>query len=431
MKRLVWTWLAACTLWLGGAAAGMTQAENADAAPETAPSAEAGLEAVVTDGLALLEAHRLKPDPETARAALLEALIRSAAPSAEFLDEDELAARTRRMTEREWDTGLALVAVADGLPKVAAVRADSPADIAGIQPGELIERVGGHEILSDTPLKLVREWLSGGESAELDVMIRGEDGASRTDSLERVRRDGPAVEDKEDLPAGIGYTRMEGLFPGAGTETAAALREWNEAGMIGAVLDLRGAGGSAWEEIGDIAVWFSPDPDGLFAMTDRGGNPELSEQAALENPDMKVDMPLMVLVDEGTTGAAELLAAVLAGSTKGTMLIGRETAGDPMIREPVALPTGGYALLPTRQVRTADGTVYAGVDGVQPDVLITDAALNETVYEPEEPILSRKKNGPTEEDLEDKALRERTRNDTYLRRATDMLLGLQALGYGQ
>ena len=140
-------------------------------------------------------------------------------------------------------------------------------------------------------------------------------------------------------------------------------------------------------------------------------------------------MPLMVLVDEETTGAAELLAAVLAGSVQGAMIIGRETAGDPLIREPVSLPTGGYALLAKRQIRTGDGTVYDGAGGVAPDVTITDAALDETVYEPEAPVL-RKGKTLSDEEKEDKALRERTRNDTYLRRATDVLLGLKALGYG-
>ena len=62
-------------------------------------------------------------------------------------------------------------------------------------------------------------------------------------------------------------------------------------------------------------------------------------------------------------------------------------------------------------------------------VLITDAALNETAFEPDEPIVLRSKKTVTDEEKEDKALRDRTRHDTYLRRATDLLLGLQALGY--
>ncbi|MDD3441503.1 MAG: hypothetical protein PHU50_08620, partial [Kiritimatiellae bacterium] len=90
---------------------------------------------------------------------------------------------------------------------------------------------------------------------------------------------------------------------------------------------------------------------------------------------------------------------------------------------------GRHAWLATREIRTADGTVYWGAGGVKPDVLITDAALNETAFEPDEPLLMRSRKTVLDEEKEDKALRDRTRHDTYLRRATDLLLGLQALGY--
>ena len=118
----------------------------------------------------------------------------------------------------------------------------------------------------------------------------------------------------------------------------------------------------------------------------------------------------------------------MGGGVKGVMIIGRETSGDPMIREPRKLSTGRHALLATRQLKTADGTVYAGSNGVMPDVAITESALDETVYEPDAPVL-RKGKTMSDEEKEDKALRDRTRNDTYLRRAADVLLGLKALGY--
>ena len=205
----------------------------------------------------------------------------------------------------------------------------------------------------------------------------------------------------------------------------AALDKWQAAGMVGAILDLRGAGGMAAEEIPAVAARFEPAGATLYQVFDRQGR-ELESVAA--GRERVAGVPLMVLVDEETTGAAERLAAVLAGGVKGVMVIGRETSGDPMIREPKKLSTGRYALLATRELKTADGASYAGASGVAPDVAITDAALNETVYEPEAPVL-RKGKTLSEEEKEDKALRDRTRNDTYLRRATDVLLGLKALGY--
>jgi carboxyl-terminal processing protease len=388
------------------------------------PAAAQELCGAVEEALRLLEENQLEFGNGAAKQAVLEAVIRAGEPAVQFLDEAAVAARSQRLAEREWSTGLTLVAT-DGLPKVAAVRAESPAAAAGIVAGELLEKIGGRELLSGTGLKHVRGWLAEGESAELAVGVRAADSQSRVVELQRVRQAESALADVEELPAAMGYLRVAGIFPGAGAEIAGVLERWQGATVSGAILDLRGVAGTAEEEIPAVAARFAPMGRMLYTVSDRKGR-ELATVPAPPAP--KASLPLMVLVDEETTGAAELLAAVLGGSVKGAMIIGRPTAGDPLLREPRPLSTGRHALLATRQVQTADGAVYAGNAGLQPDVLITDAALNETVYEPEMPVL-RKGKTLTDEEKEDKALRERTRNDTYLRRATDVLLGLRALGY--
>ena len=422
------TWLAVQAL----AQADLARVDPAAAAAAEAPAVSAPVDFeqelcdAVAEGTRLLVENRLIPANAEAKAALLEALIRASEPSVVFLGEEELAARSRRLSDREWDAGLTLVAVADGLPKVAAVRADSPAAAAGILPGEMIEKIGAREILTGANLKMVRGLLADGADAALEIGVRGADAKSRTVAVARVRRAETSLTDVEDLPAGMGYLRAAGVFIGAGAEIAAALDKWQAAGKFGVILDLRGADGTAEGEIPAVAAKFAPAGAVLYSMDDRQGK-ELVSVKAGEIP--AASLPLMVLVDGETSGAAELLAAVLAGGVKGAMVIGRETSGDPMIREPKKLSTGRYALLATRQLKTADGATYSGANGVLPDVAISDAALDETVYEPDAPVL-RKGKTMTDEEKEDKALRDRTRNDTYLRRATDVLLGLKALGYG-
>ena len=434
MERTIKTMAALCAAgaWLAvpawAQAEGDPAAEAAGEAPVAAAPADFGQELcdAVAEGTRLLLENRLIPANAEAKAALLEALIRASEPSVTFLDEAELAARSRRLADREWDTGLTLVAVADGLPKVAAVRADSPAAAAGILPGEQIEQIGARPVLTGAAARFVRGLLAEGEAAALEIGVLGTDAKSRTVTVERVRRAESSLTDVEDLPAGMGYLRAAGIFEGAGAEIAGALEKWQAAGKFGAILDLRGADGTAAEEIPAVAARFAPVGEVLYAMRDRQGNEVASAKAGAAPA---AALPLMVLVDEETSGAAELLAAVLGGGVQGAMVIGRETAGDPLIREPKKLSTGRYALLATRQLATPDGATYAGAGGVKPDVAITESALDETIYEPEAPVL-RKGKTMTDEEKEDKALRDRTRNDAYLRRATDVLLGLKALGYG-
>ena len=439
MKQTMKNGNRAWSLGMGVAFLAMVQtasvgAEPAASAAGTAPSVAVdaamtewanGLCDVIGEGARLLTENHLAPANGEAKAALLEALIRASEPSVVFLDEGELASRSQRLSQREWDSGLTLVAVEDGLPKVASVRSNSPAAAAGILSGELIEKVSGHELTSGSGLKQVREMLAEGDEAPLDIGVRAADAKSRVVKVERVRREEASLTDVEDLPAGMGYMRAAGIFPGAGAEIVAVLEKWQSTNTFGAILDLRGAAGMAQEEVGIVASWFASDGERLYTLRQPQGDENVSAKGATK---AIARLPLMVLVDEETTGASELLAAVLAGSVKGVMLIGRETSGDPLIREPQKLSTGRYALLATRQLKTADETTYGGSTGVMPDVAITESALNETVYEPDAPVL-RKGKSMTDEEKEDKALRDRTRNDTYLRRAADVLLGLKALGY--
>ena len=414
MRRTISTGMAACAAWVWMAAGATAFGEGAASQPDWAQ----GLCGAVEDGVRLLAENQLAPDGAVARAALVEALVRSA----EFLDDERLAERSRRLASREWDAGLVRVA-ADGLPKVAAVRPESPAAAAGILPGERIEKVGGRTVAAGEPLRNVRQWLAEGEEDVVEVGVRAEGGAGRVAEVRRVRGE-KALAAVEELPADMGYMLVAGLHPGIGGEVVQAVEQWRGVGVFGMILDLRGAAGQAEEEVAHVAALFADAGTPLYSKADRQGRALASVKAPAATA---VALPTVVLVDEGTSGAAELLAAVLGGSVRGAMLVGRETAGDPLLREPLALPTGGFALLATRQMALPGGATFDGARGVRPDVPITDAALNETVYEPDAPTLRRGKTLSDEEKV-DKALRDRTRHDAYLRRATDVLLGLQALG---
>ena len=421
MKRTIaWIW-AACALAAGAAAAD----GEALASVAEGPAWEGEAKEAVEEGVRLLEENRLVPDMDRARRAIVEALVLAAEPSAVFLDKDASDARTKHAGEAGWDVGLALAAT-EGLPKVAGVRKGSPADAAGIVAGDRIAKAGEEEMTAGDGLEKARKALQSDGEPALEIELQGEDGKVRSATVERARRGDAGLEVVEDLPANMGYMKAAGIVPGTGDEIVAALAKWREAGFGGAILDLRGAGGAASEEIARVAARHAPAEWGLYETSDRsGGEKHLAKVEAAE----PFGLPLMVLVDEGTTGASELLAAVLAGSAKGVMVIGRETSGDPLIRKPVEMADGRCAWVATRQVAVADGTVYAGLGGVVPDVEITDAALNETAYEPET-MATRRGKSETEEERIDKELRDRIRHDTYLRRATDVLLGLQALGYG-
>jgi len=179
------------------------------------------------------------------------------------------------------------------------------------------------------------------------------------------------------------------------------------------------AGGSDQEAVQAIASLFSAEGSFLFAFRDHDDQDLSSFKALAGGP---IHPPMMVLTDRQTTGASELLAAVLSGNAQSAMLIGEPTAGDPLIREPLTLDENLVIYMASRKAVMENGTAYHADQTVTPHILVPRGAAKSS-YEPE-PSMSKSK---LEEEISDRMMRDRVRNDPALNRAADLLLGLKAL----
>jgi C-terminal processing protease CtpA/Prc len=200
------------------------------------------------------------------------------------------------------------------------------------------------------------------------------------------------------------------------------VRGWAETGRFGVVLDLRGAKGTDLDSVVEIASLLAESEARLFAFKTVAGEETDVKRAHVGSP---VNMPVMVLIDAGTAGAPEVLAAVLTDSVRGAMVVGTESFGDPMIREPVELPTGEILYLATRRLVTSGDAAYGERGGVKPDIEIDPGRRALSDYEPE--LASSERRALLDKELTDRALRDRLRGDEALQRAVDVLLGLKAL----
>lgn len=400
MKSMAWTLVAACALVWGGTAAGALEAEEAAEATEAAEAVE------TVEAVDAAEGQAGEVAEEAGEAVEAEGAEEEALPD-KVREEDEPKAK-----EEEGGARAAARAGAEdaaGWLAEAGVELDDEAAYAGALEGVLRAGDPRVRILSKG------EWEAGVEA-------------------EKSASDEVAV---EDLPGGFGYVKAGSLSWAAGEKVFEALKGWRDNGAAGVVLDLRGAGGAAGKTCfdendergvepgtGDKVAGFFKDVGGILR---RDGETTWGTERLYEGKNEAP--PTMVLVDGETHGEAELLAAELKGSCRGTLLIGQETAGDPLVREPRELPDGRVALLPARRWTMEDGTVYDGRRGVVPDIELGDEDKTADAYEPKNPLtLRRNKRGELEEEKVDRALRERIGTDGFLRRAVDILLGLQAMG---
>jgi C-terminal processing protease CtpA/Prc len=275
-------------------------------------------------------------------------------------------------------------------------------------------------VLADRTAALVGGVRGVLRSIDPEVVISGQ--GTPLQDVGPVGSSGTAMQAVELWQENLAYLKVSGLNTGSGAEILAHLKSLSS--RWGLLLDLRGGGGEDLESVATLAALVRNQGEALFVVTDNRG-------VVLGTNSVSgafVEMPLMmILVDEGTKGAAEALASVFKRGG-GVMLVGSMTGGDPYLRSWISLPGGRSAWLRTKKIIPASGKSYEQA-GVSPDILVEAASgighdgLSRTNRHSR--VLSEKSGA-------DRDLMMRVEGDAALRRATDILLGLQALGgYGQ
>lgn len=335
------------------------------------------------------------------------------------LDTPDAAQRRQRRREG-WVYGPGIqLAVTNGNVVVASIRSDVPTDHP-LQVGDKVLEVDTHQA-EKRGLFALTQVLRNTSPEPLTLVTRDDAGLTHTQQVARVAYQVPAIERAEVLPFQLGYLQINRLRADSGPAIVAQLQQWAEDGLYGVLLDLRGADGDDLDAVTAVASCFAEEGTFLYAYRDREDQDQLTARAAAALPQ---SFPVMVLVDETTAGAAEVLAAVLRDSVRGAMLFGRPTAGDYLVHETLTLADGLRIRLATRQLVTGNGTVYTGSTGLAPSVQTAafDPRERESVRSGRTEVL--------EEEVEQQRLFYRIRGDTSLRRAVDVLLGLKALGIG-
>jgi carboxyl-terminal processing protease len=161
----------------------------------------------------------------------------------------------------------------------------------------------------------------------------------------------------------LGYVRILTFNDRTAEEVAAAVAGLQQAGVRGLLIDLRSNGGGLLEASLRVAERFVPEGRPRVHIVDRTGR-RTTERAG-RGP--KVTLPVVVLVNEFSASASEILAGALKDSA-GSTLVGIKTFGKGVIQSVYSLPGGGGAAITTSKYLTpADHDIHG--KGVPPDVV--------------------------------------------------------------
>ena len=259
--------------------------------------------------------------------------------------------------------------VETGICAISGVIRNSPAEAAGLMEGDLIYKVDGED-MSGLELDEVVSHIRGDEGSEVTLtLVR--DGEEIEVVLTRGKVDTPTVE-SEMRDDGIGYLQITEFDDVTVGQFAENFEQLKEQGMKGLIIDLRGNPGGSVTSVCAVAEHLLPE--GLiFYMEDKDGN---RTEYTCEGADF--DLPLVVLVNEYSASAAEILSGAIKDSGIGK-LVGKKTFGKGIVQDVISLQDGSAIKLTIANYYTRGGNDIH-LKGIEPDVeveLDADAYLED------------------------------------------------------
>lgn len=262
-----------------------------------------------------------------------------------------------------------------GYAAVVSVIPGGPADKAGIGSGDIIETIDGKST-HDMSLAEIRSVMAGqpGSNTECTI-IRTRRIEPQKVTITRDVVNDPAATDQM-MPDGVGYIKALVLTKGKAQEIANKIKSLQKEGAKKLVLDLRDDSEGDEEEGVAVANLFLNH--GMIAYLEGQKVPRVTYNA---DPQKRItDLPVVVLVNRGTSGAAEIVAAAILDDSRGDVL-GDKTFGDGSVQKVIEVPDGSALILSVAKYYTPQGKAIQE-NGITPNVEV--ASADETAVIPDD-----------------------------------------------
>jgi carboxyl-terminal processing protease len=281
-------------------------------------------------------------------------------PHTSYLDPDEFR-QLNMSLEGEYEGIGAWVDTTTEFLTIVSPMPGSPAEEAGLLPGDEVIAINGEDMTGIDGDLVVRRVL-GPAGSEVTLTIRREGKAEPFDvTVKRANITVPSVESKM-LDSNIAYIALFDFGANTTSELRDALKSLLEKNPTGLVLDLRNNPGGYLQTAVEVASEFIPDGDILQEQT---GDGKIQIYSALGNG-LAYDIPLVILVNDGSASASEILAGAVQDHGRGK-LVGITTYGKGSVQLPIELKDGqGMVRVTIARWLTPNGRQINEV-GLEPD----------------------------------------------------------------
>jgi carboxyl-terminal processing protease len=294
----------------------------------------------------------------------LHGLLEALDSNSSYLSPREFDDYKSKKSDAKADIGAA-VSKRFGYAAVISVVPGGPADKAGIQGSDIFEAIDGHS---------TREMSLAG----IRALLSGQPGSTVTVSVVRARRAEPqkltVTRDVVAIPTateklmedGVGYIKVDTLTKGKSAEIASRIKSLQKQGAKKFVLDLRNNGeGDESEGIATANLFLNHG-----TITYLQGQKYPREAFTADPAKAVTTLPVAVLVNRGTAGPAEVVAAAILENARGDV-VGDKTFGDGSVQKLIDLPDGSALILSVAKYYSPSGKAIQDV-AITPNVLIAD-----------------------------------------------------------
>jgi carboxyl-terminal processing protease len=329
----------------------------------------------------------------------LHGLLESLDSNSSYLTPAEFKEYKSNQTEAKGEIGAA-VSKRFGYAAVISVIPGGPADKAGIQASDIFEAIEGKST-REMSLAEIHNLLLGQPGSNLNVaVVRARRAEPQKTVITRDIVNVPAVADKM-VDDGIAYIHVDAFNKGKAQEVAAKVRALQKSGAKKLILDLRNC--AEGDESEGIAV------ANLFlnhgTITYLQGQKYPREAFNADATKAITTLPLAVLVNKGTAGPAEVVAAAILENARGDV-VGDKTFGNGSVQKTIPLPDGSALILSVAKYYSPSGKAIQDA-AVTPNIVVADSDDDAALPDDEDntaPADEEKKQPPQQDEQLHKAI---------------------------
>lgn len=283
--------------------------------------------------------------------ASIDGMVRSLDPHTSYLTAEAYAQMRDRQQSSFFGLGI-LVGLRNGQITVITPIEGTPASRMGLRAGDVIAAIEGEATEGMSINDAVRQ-LKGPKGTEVTITI-SRPGLDEPIEVTIVRDEIPQISVRYQYMVSpeTGYISISDFNRGTAREVREAVQVLREQGMTQLLVDLRTNGGGLLDQAIEVVQQFLPQ--GSKVVETRGRTRDSHQEYFSEDPSPALDLPMVVLVGEGTASAAEIFAGAIQDHDVG-LIVGTQTWGKGLVQTVYSLSYGAGLALTTARYYTPSG----------------------------------------------------------------------------